>query len=257
MRIPRPRRPRTAEWIRGIFVAQVAMAAWLVAHDLGPALARFNQPKAPEVSVPVTPGDQTRRYQPRELPGFTPPPGRRDLPAFDTMPARLQFRADGDGGAALTGEIAEGDAARFDEWLAAQAEAPARVWLHSPGGSVADALAIGAALRAAGIATAVADGSACFSACPYVFAGGVLRRADAGAMVGVHQHYFGENTALPAFIAVRDIQAGQARVVAYLAEMGIDLRVLEPALATPPEDIYILTPAELERYRLTRADAAP
>jgi hypothetical protein len=257
MLVPRPRRPRTAEWIKAIFVAQLGMAVWLVAHDLAPALARAAQPASPDVSVPVTPGDQTRRYRPRELPGFTPPPGRRDLPSFDTMPGRLQFRADGDGEAALTGEIAEGDAARFADWMAAQAEAPIRVWLHSPGGSVSDALGIGRALREAGISTAVAEGSACLSACPYLFAGGVLRRAEEGAVIGVHQHYFGENVALPAFIAVRDIQAGQAEVVGFLAEMGIDLRLLEPALATPPEDIYILTAQELERFRLTMADAPP
>jgi hypothetical protein len=120
---------------------------------------------------------------------------------------------------------------------------------------VADALRIGTRIRAEGIATGVDAGDLCLSACPYALAGGVLREVGPGGMVGVHQHYFGENTVLPAFLAVRDIQAGQAMVVGYLAGMGIDLRLMQPALATPPEDIYILTVAELERYRLiTRSD---
>lgn len=69
-------------------------------------------------------------------------------------------------------------------------------------------------------------------------------------MVGVHQHYFGENTVLPAFLAVEDIQRGQGEVMGYLDEMGIDLRLMQPALATPPDAIYILVREELERYGL-------
>ena len=95
------------------------------------------------------------------------------------------------------------------------------------------------------------------SACPYLLAGGVLRQAAPGAMVGVHQHYFGQNSVLPAFLAVKDIQRGQAQVVGYLADMGIDLRLMQPALATPPEDIYVLTAQELERYRLTTRSDPP
>jgi hypothetical protein len=38
--------------------------------------------------------------------------------------------------------------------------------------------------------------------------------------------------------------------MAYLDEMGIDLRLMQPALTTPPEDIYILTPDELTKYNL-------
>ena len=35
----------------------------------------------------------------------------------------------------------------------------------------------------------------------------------------------------------------------YLDEMGIDPLVMQHAMSTPPDEIYILLPDELERYR--------
>lgn len=70
-------------------------------------------------------------------------------------------------------------------------------------------------------------------------------------MVGVHQHYFGPNTYLPAFLLVSDIQAGQGEVMPYLAEMGIDPMIMVKALITPPDDICILVPEEPERDGLS------
>ena len=64
----------------------------------------------------------------------------------------------------------------------------------------------------------------------------------------MHQHYYGENTFLPAFMAVQDIQRGQGEVMRYLDEMGVDPMVLTHALSTPPQSIYLLTAEEMERY---------
>ena len=36
----------------------------------------------------------------------------------------------------------------------------------------------------------------------------------------------------------------------YLSEMGIDLRLMRHSLATPPDEIYILTAQELIDYSL-------
>ena len=88
---------------------------------------------------------------------------------------------------------------------------------------------------------------------PYVLAAGRERSADEDARIGVHQHYFGENTLLPAFTAVSDIQRGQGLVMRYLDEMGIDLRLMEPALMTPPKEIYLLTREELRDFNLLTA----
>ena len=70
----------------------------------------------------------------------------------------------------------------------------------------------------------------------------------------MHQHYFGENIVQPAFLAVEDIQRGQGLVMAYLAEMGIGLGLMEHALMTPPDEIYILLREELEAYALVTGD---
>ena len=119
------------------------------------------------------------------------------------------------------------------------------------GGSVADALAIGRTIRGAGYATRVADGAVCLSACPYIFAGGLDRRVEQGGVIGVHQHYFGQNTVLPAFMAVGDLQRAQAGVMEFLVEMGVDLRLMTHALRTPPSEINILSPDLMTELSLT------
>ncbi len=68
------------------------------------------------------------------------------------------------------------------------------------------------------------------------------------ARVGLHQHYFGENTLLPAFLAVSDVQAGQGEVMDYLDEMGIDPMIMVKVLTTRPDDIFILLPEELQGF---------
>ena len=98
--------------------------------------------------------------------------------------------------------------------------------------------------------TEMAAGDICMSACPYVLSAGVERRVAEGAFVGVHQHYFEENTALPAFLIVEDIQRGQGEVMTYLAEMGVDPLLMQHALVTPPEAIYVFLRVELVTYRI-------
>ncbi|MEM0935030.1 MAG: hypothetical protein AAGJ91_03880 [Pseudomonadota bacterium] len=239
---------RTA--LRFVLVLQIGLAVALAAADLSrgaapgslPGALPFSLPglRAPSLDAPVAPGDQTRRFAPSDL---------RDLPAAGDMPSRLLFEREGDA-IRLTGQIAPGDGARFDEWFEAQAGGAEVAQLHSTGGSVQDALAIGRALRAAALNTEVAANRLCLSACPYIFAGGIARRVGAGAALGVHQHFHGENVYLPAFLAIEDIQSGQAEVLAHLVGMGVDPRMMIPAMSTPPAEIYVLLPDELEDYRL-------
>jgi len=104
-------------------------------------------------------------------------------------------------------------------------------------------------LRQRGLDTALREGDICYSACPYLLAAGTSRDVPEDASVGVHQHFFGESTLLPAFVAVEDIQRGQGEVMTYLDQMGIDPLVMQHALVTPPDEIYLLLPEELTRYR--------
>lgn len=249
-------RPRwsAAGMIKAILGLQIAMGAALFAGDIagGLRLPGLPGPAAPGLDQPVRPGDQTRRFRPAELRRPASP-----LPGTADMPERLAISASGPEATrvmTLRGAVAAGDAERVAAFLDSASPAPRVVRLDSPGGAVSEALEIGRALRAVGLDTEVQAGAVCLSACPYMLAAGVHRRADEGAHVGVHQHYFGEATLLPAFMAVEDIQRGQARVMAYLDEMGVDLRLMRPALETPPDEIYILVPEEMREVRLVTGE---
>lgn len=236
--------------IKLVLALQMGVGAILVAGDMASGWQGFGlRPNAPAMDQPVAPGDQRRRYRPdapgREMPG-------RPFPETGDLPPRLRVdpvEYEGAPALRILGTIAPGDGARLAETLAAHDILPP-ILLHSPGGSVADALALGRYFRDAGARVTVAAGDLCLSACPYLLAGGAERMVDPDGSVGVHQHYFGENTVLPAFMAVEDIQRGQGVVMEYLVEMGIDPQVMQPALMTPPEEIYILLPEELENYGL-------
>ncbi|WP_095590679.1 hypothetical protein [Actibacterium ureilyticum] len=240
---PRAATPhRLLRWLLG---GQIGIALLLVLFDLGPALPRMLQPtSAPELDQPTRPGDQTRHYRPRDP--ANPGPGMSP-----DMPRRLiaePLRIDDQAALHLRGAITPGDGARIAAELRQQS--PAIVTLDSPGGSVTDALELGRTLREIGAETRLRDGAVCMSACPYVFVGGTTRRVAEDARFGVHQHSFGESTILPAFLAVEDIQRGQAGVLDHLDDMGIDLRIMGPAMSTPANEIYILTPEELSDWNV-------
>jgi hypothetical protein len=250
---PAPARFSAGRTIRWLLALQIGIAVLLMGGDFSRLLPRLLEGRTttPPADVPVHPGDQTRRYAPDRL--LSPAaPGFPDT----AVPKRLAWEnvvIDDAPALRLTGKIAPGDAERFAAYLDGLAAPPATVALHSPGGSVDDALTIGRRLRADGVATRMQPDAACLSACPYILAGGVERTVSRSALVGVHQHYFGENTVLPAFLAVEDIQRGQAAVMAYLDEMGIDPLLSARAMQTPPQDVYILVEDELEGFALATA----
>ncbi|MDS9468822.1 ATP-dependent Clp protease proteolytic subunit [Paracoccus sp. MBLB3053] len=226
--------------IRAVLVSQVVLAAAIVGLDLMQSPGKA----APGLFTPAPGGPATRPYRPDMRPGT---PGS---PAMRPMADRLEFSA-GDEVLRVSGQIAPGDATRFLAWLEETRPEPGLVTLDSSGGSVSDALAIGDTIRSAGYRTKVEAGAVCLSACPYILAAGVERSAAPGAVVGVHQSYFGKNTLLPAFMAVSDMQHAQANVMDYLTRMGIDLRLVMHALRTPPDEIRVLDAEEMRDLKLT------
>ena len=230
--------------IKGILILQLGIAGLLMVGEFTPSGPQLFAPRAPSLDRPTRPGDQTRRYT-RDVP--TAPNRPYEMPAG--LPSRLALEpvTNDPDARALIGAISPGDADRIIETLSR--DLPLRIYLNSPGGSVADALALGRYLRSTGAAPLVAQGDVCLSACPYIFAGGSDRSAQ--GVLGVHQHSFGENAYLPAFLAVEDIQRGQSEVMGFLDDMGLDVRLMGPALATGPSDIYIFVADELTEYRIT------
>jgi hypothetical protein len=152
------------------------------------------------------------------------------------------------------------------------------ILIHSPGGSVADAGAMGELIRAKGLAVAVArtliancpegspkcpdgpgtaitGGAACASACVLVLAGGVERLAAPSARIGVHQitTVVSETEGLAHLKSTRKLfeQKGvDAAVEAYLTAMSVGEPVMTLMRKTSAASIRWLSPAELKDSRL-------
>lgn len=241
--------------LKAMLTAQCALAALVVLGDLPTSFQNMlpaKGPTAPAIDQPVRPGDQTRQFDPERSPLDLPE--NPYLSPDQRVPPRLTFSeietGENAGKVLINGMIADGDAAHFSRWIDALVTEPSGVLLNSPGGEVQEALQIGRMLRDTGLSVTVPASAICFSACPYILAGGLERVVSRRATIGVHQHYFGENTYLPAFLMVSDIQSGQAQVMTYLNDMGIDPLLMAKALVTPPDDIYVLIPDELEGFKL-------
>jgi hypothetical protein len=152
------------------------------------------------------------------------------------------------------------------------------ILIHSPGGSVVDAAAMGELIRAKGLTVAVArtliincpeaapkcpdgpgkaitGGATCASACVLVLAGGVERLAAPSALIGVHQitTLVSETEGLAHLKSTRKFyeQRGvDAAVEAYLAAMGVGEPVMTLMRKTWAASIRWLSLAELKDSHL-------
>ncbi|MEL7430777.1 MAG: hypothetical protein AAFN43_12365 [Pseudomonadota bacterium] len=254
-------------FLKVVFLAMLGVCVIILVQDYQTLLAnapqglpgdRRGQP-AP-LTLP-SPGDQTRRYFPRTMP-LGPSRKKPDLPGWldpldgETMASPMQFVLGSDGRVSAVGTIDPGAADRLKAFLETHGEGIAEVTLHSPGGSVSDAIAMGRAIRTAGISTAVAAHGYCASACPLILASGLYRKVGEEAFVGVHQVY-----ALPSSVGtlqsgMRDAQFITALCQQLLVDMEVNLQVWLKASQTPPDQLYIFTPDELVRFRLANYQQA-
>ncbi|MCK5932512.1 MAG: hypothetical protein KAG89_10130 [Fulvimarina manganoxydans] len=261
--------------LRTIFVALLVLSGWLVYLDWQDFAAREVDTARTERSEPMPmrrpePGDQLRPYLPKTIP-VAPDRGEPVLPGYDgpvdseAMTTPMAFYPAGDGVVSAVGRIEIGTAKAFRRFLAGEGAGASaeptprdvkRLVLHSPGGSVEDALAMAADIRANGISTEVPADGYCASACPLVLAGGVTRAAGEAAWIGLHQVYAVDIPGLPQARdfdrSLSDIQGTIARCQQLLVTMGIDPAIWIKAMETPPEDLYVLTEEELVASRFVR-----
>jgi hypothetical protein len=176
------------------------------------------------------------------------------------------------------GRIEPGTAKAFADAIANLKGRRLPILIHSPGGAVADAGAMGELIRAKGLAVAVArtlitncpeaspkcpdgpgtaitGGAICASACVLVLAGGVERLAGPSARIGVHQitTVVSETEGLAHLKSTRKIyeqQGVDAAVEAYLAATGVGEPVMTLMRKTSAASIRWLNPAELKDSRL-------
>ena len=154
-------------------------------------------------------------------------------------------------GLLASGGITTGDATKFKSILENYKEGELKfIALHSPGGFIEEALEIGKHIRGNNLNTVITNSATCLSACPYIFAGGVNRIKGLNSYIGVHQTYYYEDTVIPFYFAVKDVQKSHAELFRYLKEMDINHDIMEFILDTPPEDIYIIENNQLTEFNL-------
>ncbi len=120
------------------------------------------------------------------------------------------------------------------------------VSMNSPGGSVFPALDIARSISLAGLDTTVRTDDECFSACSFVFLAG--RERIAQGLLGVHQVSGIDDPSLT--------QSAIGSIYEELVGFNTPSYVVARMLRTPPEDMYIFSPEELERHSINIRDYA-
>jgi hypothetical protein len=142
----------------------------------------------------------------------------------------------------ITGTLGADDIAAFRQVLAGVQRGA--VLLDSPGGRMAAGLAIGNMVRLRGLATGVARGGECMSACALIWLAGVSRFLHEDGRVGFHAAFRTESGAL------RESGSGNALVGAYLTNLGYSLDLILEVTKASPYEMNILTPAMAARIGL-------
>jgi hypothetical protein len=167
------------------------------------------------------------------------------------------------------GVIEEDTPDNFVDFIRSAADQPGArgvVLLSSPGGRVVASMRLGAALRKLGAAVIVARSEhegdrdltiagQCMSACVYAMMGGVRRIVPPESRVGIHRmsreemdegQPRGVHTMKRSYASTEMVDA----LADYAAEMGVNPGVIRTAEGISPDQIHILTPTELRRWRL-------
>ena len=203
---------------------------------------------APTMIPILPPADPSSGVEGRPMPHITSAP--------ETLDAPLAITLESGGDLKLTGTIDPGAAIRFRTEIEQRGEYVKTIVLDSPGGSVMDALEIGALIQEKGLATKVAAGNLCASSCPIIFASGIERIASADSAIGVHQIYaasLGEasrDAFAVAGVAMADAQSTTAEITRHLTKSGVDPALWLHALDTPPDRLYYFSGEEMQRLKL-------
>ncbi len=105
------------------------------------------------------------------------------------------------------------------------------IWLRSPGGNAQIGNRAGTLIRTSGLPTRIPAGWACFSACNFLFMGGIARFVDAGGLFIVHMFTFTNNRE-----AIRQARQGGDQSTAGLIS---DIEQNSALLASEDNDFLI------------------
>lgn len=141
------------------------------------------------------------------------------------------------------------------------------VLINSQGGRVVAAMEWGQAMRKLGVAAVVAKvvpgetrkdlwviPGRCYSACVYALMGAKKRVALPQSRIGIHRMFMYETSATPEARQDRERVFAAEPLVARLSEyaqmMGVSTALVRKAETINPDQIHILSAAELKRWKL-------
>jgi hypothetical protein len=248
--------------LRWIFRSAAMVTIAVLAVDLATMQGWVANPGAAVTPAEIELGSPALNL-PSMLPSVLTPwlPGgdRRLVPLPEpdgAMAQPMTFELVSGGRLMATGTITPGISQSFAAEVGKRGDYVKTVVLNSPGGSVADALAMGRLIRERKFATVVEAGKYCASSCPLVFAGGVERRAGDRATIGVHQVAALRSAANgPPRDEMNVAQNISARCQRYLADMGVSLQVWVHAMETPHDRLFVFKPDELKSLNVVTAGA--
>ena len=201
-------------------------------------------------------------------------------PNWSANPAmQLTFRKQDDAGVLLAeGVIDDNLLPRLSAALKKYDGKIDEIWLRSPGGNAEVGNAAGLMIKKAGLPTRIPAGWACFSACNFVFMGGVIRIVDPGGVFMVHMFTFTADGGVLAEEAtqgydqanetIRTVERDAALLASqdndFLIRAGVSRKLLTEIMyrqqaaagkgARDQSTRRCLTPAELRKYNVTNAD---
>lgn len=196
---------------------------------------------------------------------------------WSTYP-EMHFTLDTSGGHRILraeGAIDQDVAARLQDALKVNAPVD-EIWLRSPGGDARAGNEAGKIIRATGIPTRIPAGWACFSACNFMFMGGVARFVDDGGLFIVHMFtHLGNKQAVRSELSkgadhaigiIGDVEKDSALLATedndFLIRMGVSRKLLtevmyqQKAVSDGGQDQSTrrcLTSAEDMRYNVANA----
>lgn len=137
----------------------------------------------------------------------------------------------------MTGEVAEGDAQRFEDIVANLGGTHATLNVSGPGGLVNEALDIGAQVQERRFATMVSPQTECYSACALIWLAGPRRYLSSDSVIGVHAAFRTREE------ETQESGVANARIGAFLNMIGLPLDAITYITTAPPDATLPITPA--------------
>ncbi len=122
--------------------------------------------------------------------------------------------------------------------------------LNSLGGSVDAAIRLGDIIRAAKGSARVEGGAICYSSCVFVLAAAPRRHVDSTAKIGIHRPYFRNSLSVSDESMDETYRKLTVRIESFLTSSGVRPHLASEMMRIPPEQVRILTRAELDDYGL-------